>query len=307
MNITIIGAGNMGRGIGTRAVAGGHSVTFVDANPETAQKAAEDVKASAKNGATSTISIVNGVRAALPGIKANLPPSLKIVALNDQSVFVKAAKKLTVISQPADDSLVGELVARGITPRSARKLVGLHERPRIEANGPAITMGDVFEGAPSHVAGRALAAERLPHALVFQGPEGVGKATAARVLAAALLCEEAAPDRRPCATCAACRKVAHRNHPDFMSVERLPKKPAKEAAADDDPADDDSGSSRELRSFIVVDQVREMVAVVSDPTRPGLAAVQAWWVNRDGTVEASNTVRLRRSATWRATTKRRLP
>ena len=38
MNITIIGAGNMGRGIGTRAIAGGHKVTFVDANPETAQK-----------------------------------------------------------------------------------------------------------------------------------------------------------------------------------------------------------------------------------------------------------------------------
>jgi 8-hydroxy-5-deazaflavin:NADPH oxidoreductase len=51
MNITIIGAGNMGRGIGTRAVAGGHSVIFVDANPETAERAAVDVKASAKNGA----------------------------------------------------------------------------------------------------------------------------------------------------------------------------------------------------------------------------------------------------------------
>lgn len=30
-------------------------------------------------------------------------------------------------------------------------------RPRIEANGAAITMGDVFEGAPANVAGRALA------------------------------------------------------------------------------------------------------------------------------------------------------
>ncbi len=51
MNITIIGAGNMGRGIATRAVAGGHSVTFVDANPETAEKAAADVKSAAKGGA----------------------------------------------------------------------------------------------------------------------------------------------------------------------------------------------------------------------------------------------------------------
>lgn len=51
MNVTIIGSGNMGRGIGTRAVAGGHSVTFVDANREVAEKAATDVRASAKNGA----------------------------------------------------------------------------------------------------------------------------------------------------------------------------------------------------------------------------------------------------------------
>jgi hypothetical protein len=29
-------------------------------------------------------------------------------------------------------------------------------RPRIEANGPAVTMGDVFEGLPSEIAGRAL-------------------------------------------------------------------------------------------------------------------------------------------------------
>jgi predicted dinucleotide-binding enzyme len=28
MNVTIIGAGNMGRGIGQRMVAGGHNVTF---------------------------------------------------------------------------------------------------------------------------------------------------------------------------------------------------------------------------------------------------------------------------------------
>jgi 8-hydroxy-5-deazaflavin:NADPH oxidoreductase len=58
MNVTIIGAGNMGRGIGTRAVAGGHSVTFVDANPEAAQQAVADVQKVAKNGAkTSTASL----------------------------------------------------------------------------------------------------------------------------------------------------------------------------------------------------------------------------------------------------------
>ena len=59
MNVTIIGAGNMGRGIGTRLVAGGHSVTFVDANPETAEKTAAEVKASAQqnNAKVSTASL----------------------------------------------------------------------------------------------------------------------------------------------------------------------------------------------------------------------------------------------------------
>lgn len=51
MNVTIIGAGNMARGIGTRLAAGGHSVTFVGRNPESIAKAAADVKAAAKKGA----------------------------------------------------------------------------------------------------------------------------------------------------------------------------------------------------------------------------------------------------------------
>jgi NADPH-dependent F420 reductase len=62
MNVTIIGAGNMGRGIGTRLVGGGHSVTFVDANPETAEKTAADVKPSARNGAKVTTASLGDAR-----------------------------------------------------------------------------------------------------------------------------------------------------------------------------------------------------------------------------------------------------
>lgn len=43
MRITIIGAGNMGRGIGMRAVAGGHSVEVIDRNPEDAQTLAAEL------------------------------------------------------------------------------------------------------------------------------------------------------------------------------------------------------------------------------------------------------------------------
>jgi multidrug efflux pump subunit AcrB len=44
-----------------------------------------------RNGKASTLSIVNAVKAALPRILANVPPELKVVALADQSVFVRAS------------------------------------------------------------------------------------------------------------------------------------------------------------------------------------------------------------------------
>src|SRR5438094_1404761 len=44
-----------------------------------------------RNGKASTLSIVDAVKAALPRILANVPPELKVVALADQSIFVRAS------------------------------------------------------------------------------------------------------------------------------------------------------------------------------------------------------------------------
>src|SRR6202047_3308231 len=44
-----------------------------------------------RNGNASTLAIVNAVKAALPRILANVPPEWKVVALADQSVFVRAS------------------------------------------------------------------------------------------------------------------------------------------------------------------------------------------------------------------------
>jgi hypothetical protein len=43
MNVTIVGAGNMGRGIGSRVVAGGHQVEIVGRDPAKAQQLANDL------------------------------------------------------------------------------------------------------------------------------------------------------------------------------------------------------------------------------------------------------------------------
>jgi predicted dinucleotide-binding enzyme len=52
MRVTVIGAGNMGRGIGHVLVRGGHSVTIVDRDSEEAGRLAEELRGAARGGAT---------------------------------------------------------------------------------------------------------------------------------------------------------------------------------------------------------------------------------------------------------------
>jgi predicted dinucleotide-binding enzyme len=52
MNITILGAGHMARGIGTRLVAGGNSLTLLSRNQEEGAALSAELQAGARNGAT---------------------------------------------------------------------------------------------------------------------------------------------------------------------------------------------------------------------------------------------------------------
>jgi DNA polymerase III subunit delta' len=82
---------------------------------------------------------------------------------------------------------------------------------------------------------RAYQSDRLPHGLIYAGPRGVGKGTAAAALAALYLCHE--PDAKaatPCGKCDSCRLLAAENHPDFALVYRqLRRIEKKEAVAKD--------------------------------------------------------------------------
>jgi DNA polymerase-3 subunit delta' len=62
---------------------------------------------------------------------------------------------------------------------------------------------------------------RLPHAYLFQGPEGVGKETTALEFAAALNCE--AGGLAGCGECPACRMAAGLSHPDIHLVFPVPR------------------------------------------------------------------------------------
>lgn len=66
---------------------------------------------------------------------------------------------------------------------------------------------------------QALEQDRLHHAYVFIGPEGIGKRTLAFCLAKAIHCAESAHDF--CGACASCVKIENRNHPDVRLIEPL--------------------------------------------------------------------------------------
>jgi len=62
-----------------------------------------------------------------------------------------------------------------------------------------------------------LSVDRIPHAMVFSGPPGVGKRTAAMRLAQALVCRGGSP--RPCFECEPCRRVLRDTFPDVIRIE----------------------------------------------------------------------------------------
>lgn len=59
---------------------------------------------------------------------------------------------------------------------------------------------------------------RMPHALLFAGPEGCGKLPAALALAQSLLCRNPNPDGEPCGGCRGCKMVMQWAHPDMHFV-----------------------------------------------------------------------------------------
>lgn len=79
-----------------------------------------------------------------------------------------------------------------------------------------MTFDDIFgHRQPIEILRNALASDRIPHAYLFYGMEGVGKRTTAALFAQALACTGPGA---PCNACPSCRKAGRRNHPDIITV-----------------------------------------------------------------------------------------
>jgi DNA polymerase-3 subunit delta' len=85
-----------------------------------------------------------------------------------------------------------------------------------DAAGPTVSrLADlVGQSRAVSVLRSAIRRDRVAHAYLFCGPEGVGKSTAARLFAQALNCERVGEEADACGECRACLLAVRGNHPD---------------------------------------------------------------------------------------------
>jgi DNA polymerase-3 subunit delta' len=117
--------------------------------------------------------------------------------------------------------------------------------------------------------------ERWPHAILFHGPEGIGKTLFAERFAQSLLCQAPAADRQACGACEACGWFNQYSHPDYRRVR--PEALEEALAADAEEGDDGKKSGKATKTpskEIKIDQVRALADFMSVSThRQGMRVV----------------------------------
>lgn len=107
-------------------------------------------------------------------------------------------------------------------------------------------------------------AERLPHALLLRGREGIGKLAFAEAVARALLCENPQAGGRACGQCVACAWMEQGSHPDFRRL--VPESFTQ-------PGDAEPGGEKKPSEQIQIGQVREIGNFIAMTSHRGGAKV----------------------------------
>ncbi|HJV51163.1 MAG TPA: DNA polymerase III subunit delta' [Noviherbaspirillum sp.] len=119
--------------------------------------------------------------------------------------------------------------------------------------------------------------QRLPHAILFHGPEGIGKTAFAERFAQSLLCQAPQPDGHACGACDSCGWFRQYNHPDYRRVrpEALEDEPGESEEGTDAADGKKSGKASKTPSKeIKIDQIRALADFMNISThRQGMRVI----------------------------------
>ncbi|MDB5909579.1 MAG: holB [Massilia sp.] len=118
--------------------------------------------------------------------------------------------------------------------------------------------------------------ERLPHAILFHGEAGTGKADFIEAFAQSLLCENAQSDGFACKACASCGWFSQHNHPDYRRVrpEALEDEPPEGEEGADADGGKKSKAAKAPSKEIKIEQIRQLADFMNISThRQGLRVV----------------------------------
>jgi len=102
--------------------------------------------------------------------------------------------------------------------------------------------------------------QRLPHAILLHGPEGVGKVQFAEHFAKSLLCEANDENGHACGSCASCNWFEQYSHPDYRRVrpELLDEEEGAGAEGEAVEVEKKSKATKAPSKEIVIHQVRAL-------------------------------------------------
>jgi 8-hydroxy-5-deazaflavin:NADPH oxidoreductase len=141
MEITIVGSGTMARGVGSRALAGGHHLTVVGKDSESAQAVAADIGG---DGSVKTLVTGEPLEGDVVVLAVYYPDARAAV---EQHADQLAGKVVVDITNPVDESLDGLVVPRDGS--ATQELAGLAPDARFvkafnTTFAGTLTAGEVF-------------------------------------------------------------------------------------------------------------------------------------------------------------------